>query len=75
MDNYATGKPIDEYIILEGTVVSNTEQGNAGENEQTTTSAIDYTGSQKTVYLQNDDASMGRLRTSIPIRTASMSRA
>ena len=59
MDNYATGKPIDEYIILEGTVVSNTEQGNAGENEQTTTSAIDYTGSQKTVYLQNDDASLG----------------
>lgn len=59
MDKYATGKPIDEYIILEGTVVSNTELGNAGENEQMTTSAIDYTGSERTVYLQNNDASLG----------------
>lgn len=59
VNTYSTGKPIDEYIIIDGTVVSNTDSGNAGENEQTTTSAIDYTGSQRTVYIQDATASRG----------------
>ena len=29
-DNYSTGKPIEDYVILDGVVVSNTESGNAG---------------------------------------------
>ena len=56
---YATGKPVEEYVIIEGRVVSNRESGNAGENEQTTTSAIDYTGQERTVYLQTADGSEG----------------
>ncbi|MCR5326661.1 MAG: DUF5689 domain-containing protein [Bacteroidales bacterium] len=56
---YATGKPIDEYIILDGIVVSNPASGNSGENEQITTSSIDYTGSQRTVYIEAPDGSRG----------------
>jgi len=59
IDTYATGKAIEDYVILEGIVVSNPALGNSGENEQTTTSAIDYTGSQKTVYLESADGSRG----------------
>lgn len=58
-DNYSTGKPIEDYVILDGVVVSNTESGNAGENEQTTTSVIDYSGSKRTIYIQSPDASEG----------------
>lgn len=57
--NYATGKPVPEYVILEGIVVSNPANGNSGENEQLTTSTIDYTGSQRSVYLENSDGSRG----------------
>ena len=49
--DYSTGTPVEDYIILEGVVVSNTENGNAGENEQSTTSSIDYDGSKKTVNM------------------------
>ena len=56
---YATGKPIDEYIILDGIVVSNPASGNSGENEQITTSSIDYTGSQRTVYIEAPDGNRG----------------
>jgi len=59
IDIYAVGKPVEDYIILEGIVVSNPSQGNSGENEQKTTSAIDYTGSQRTVYLESMDGSKG----------------
>lgn len=57
--DYATGSPVDKYIIVEGIVVSNTENGNAGENEQKTTSAIDYNGSKTTVYLESLDGKYG----------------
>ena len=40
--DYATGDKVEDYIILEGVVVSNTPGGNARENEQSTTSSIDY---------------------------------
>lgn len=58
-DSYATGKEIEDYVIMTGIVVSNTASGNAGENEQVTTSAIDYTGSKSTVYLESLDGKKG----------------
>ena len=59
IDKYTTGKEIQDYVILEGYVVSNTEGGNAGANEQKTTSAVDYTISKRTVYLESTDGSRG----------------
>ncbi|MBO4670650.1 MAG: BACON domain-containing protein [Bacteroidales bacterium] len=56
---YATGKPIEDYIILDGIVVSDPSSGNSGENEQITTSSIDYTGCQRTVYIEAPDGSSG----------------
>lgn len=58
-DAYSVGKAIDDYVILEGIVISNCAGGNSGENEQITTSNIDYNGSKQTVYVQNADASEG----------------
>ena len=40
IDVYAVGKPVEDYIILEGIVVSNPAQGNSGENEQLPLSII-----------------------------------
>lgn len=57
--NYAMNKKIEDYIILEGIVVSNTGNRNAGENPQNTTSSIDYTVSEKTVYLESYDGMYG----------------
>ena len=57
--SYTTGKPIDDYILLDGIVVSNPAGGNSGENEQLTTSTIDYTGSKRSVYLEAADGSRG----------------
>ena len=54
-----SGKPIDKYIIVEGIVVSNNKGRNAGEDEQLTTSTIDYTGDQRTIYLESLDGTQG----------------
>lgn len=56
---YPNGGEVTEDYILEGIVVSNTEGGNAGENEQISASAIDYTVSQRTVYVQSLDGKYG----------------
>ena len=56
---YPSGGEVTEDYILEGIVVSNTEGGNAGENEQISASAIDYTVSQRTVYVQSLDGKYG----------------
>lgn len=56
---YPNGGEVEEDYILEGVVVSNTEGGNAGENEQISASAIDYSGSQRTVYFQSLDGNYG----------------
>ncbi|WP_337756754.1 DUF5689 domain-containing protein [Alistipes sp.] len=63
---YATNKKVDDYVILEGIVVSNTKNHNAGENPQNTTSKIDYTMSDRTVYLETYDGKYG-----IAVQTAS----
>ena len=39
---YAMNKKVEDYVILEGIVVSNTKSHNAGENTQSTTGKIDY---------------------------------
>lgn len=52
-------KTIKDYVLLEGIVVSNTESGNAGDNEQLTTSTIDYKVCEKTVYLESLDGQDG----------------
>ncbi len=59
IDKYSTGKPIQDYVILEGYVVSNTQSGNAGANDQKTTSAVDYSISKRTVYLESVDGKRG----------------
>ena len=56
---YPNGGEVTDDYILEGIVVSNTEGGNAGENEQISASAIDYTVSQRTVYVQSLDGKYG----------------
>lgn len=56
---YPNDGEVTEDYILEGIVVSNTEGGNAGENEQISASAIDYTVSQRTVYVQSLDGKYG----------------
>ena len=56
---FYTDGTINEDILVEGIVVSNTPGGNAGENEQKTTSSIDYSGSKSTVYLEALDGGCG----------------
>ena len=56
---YAANKKIEDYVIVEGIVVSNTANRNAGENTQLTTSTIDYTVSERTVYLESFDGQYG----------------
>lgn len=59
IDKYATGKPVNDYVILEGIVVSNKAGRNAGADEQKTTSAVDYSISERTVYLEAEDGHRG----------------
>ena len=55
----ATPKVIDEDCILEGVVVSNKESGNMGDNTQLSLIGIDYSVSQRTIYVQSLDGSNG----------------
>ena len=63
---YAMNKKVEDYVILEGIVVSNTKSHNAGENTQSTTAKIDYSISDRTVYLETYDGKYG-----IAVQTAS----
>ncbi len=56
---YATGEPVDEYVLIEGIIVSDKGSGNAGDNEQKTTSTIDYSISGRTAYLESADGRYG----------------
>lgn len=63
---YATveGSLIDTDLIIEGIVVSNRENGNAGDNAQVDESTIDYSVCERTIYFQSLDAQYGlRLET------------
>lgn len=50
---------VEDDIIIEGVVVSNPLYGNAGENEQTNNTSIDYTGTERTIYIQSVDGKYG----------------
>lgn len=53
------GIPVTRDVYIEGWVVSNKESFNAGACLQTTATAIDYTPSQKTVYIESLDGRYG----------------
>lgn len=53
------GVVIDEDVIIEGYVVSNRASGNTGENDQMTTSAIDYSICEKSLYFESLDGEYG----------------
>ena len=55
----ATPAVIEEDWILEGVVVSNRESGNMGDNTQVSLIGIDYSVSQRTVYIQSLDGTCG----------------
>ena len=57
--NYVLDKKIEDYVIIEGIIVSNAANRNAGENTQITTSSIDYTVSERTAYLESYDGKYG----------------
>lgn len=58
-NSYAMNREVEDYVILSGIIVSNTENRNAGENAQNTTSSIDYTVSERTAYLESTDGRYG----------------
>ncbi len=53
------GTPIVEDATIEGIVVSDKENGNCGDNTQTSTTTIDYSVCRRTVYLESTDGSRG----------------
>lgn len=55
----ATPTVIEEDWILEGVVVSNKDSGNMGDNTQLSLIGIDYSVSQRTVYVQSQDGTCG----------------
>lgn len=57
--NYSSGDTIDEYIYIEGIVVSDKTGANAAENEQITATTIDYTGAKKSVFVESVDGKYG----------------
>lgn len=54
-----SGQHVSDDIVIEGIVVSNRASGNMGDNEQTSTFTIDYSISERTVYLESADGAMG----------------
>lgn len=48
----------DDYT-LEGFVISDREGGNAGDNPQSTSTTIDYSGTVRTAYLEDETAAYG----------------
>ena len=53
------GLTLNEDILIEGIVVSNRESGNAGDNTQSSPATIDYSISQRTIYLESLDGEYG----------------
>jgi hypothetical protein len=53
------GVLIDDFVLIDGIVISDKSSGNAGENEETTATTIDYTGAKKTLYLESEDGKYG----------------
>ncbi len=54
-----SGQMLSEFVIVRGIVVSDKTWRNCGDNEQVTTSKIDYSLDQRTVYLESLDGKQG----------------
>ena len=54
-DYAADGRPVTDYVLIEGIIVSDPASGNVASNEQTTTTNIDYNGTKKAAYLESYD--------------------
>lgn len=54
-----SGKTFEEFLIVKGIVVSDKTWRNCGDNEQVTTSQIDYSLDQRTIYLESLDGKQG----------------
>lgn len=52
---------ISEAYIIEGHIISDKESGNVGENIQTTSTTINYSGCRKTAYFQAKEGGSGFL--------------
>lgn len=50
---------IDEYILLTGRIVSDSANGNAGDNPKTALTTADYSVCKKTIYLESLDGKYG----------------
>lgn len=50
---------VDEYWLLEGYVVSDRDSKNAGSNPMPTDMSVDYSGCEKTVYIESIDGHYG----------------
>ena len=61
MQEMATAEPtmITDDYTLEGYVISDRDGGNAGENPQSTSTTVDYSGTVRTAYLESTDGSLG----------------
>ena len=58
------GTEIEDDVVIEGIVVSDKENGNCGDNLQTSVTTIDYSLCRRTIYLETMDGSRGlRLET------------
>lgn len=53
------GGKVTRDIYIEGYIISDAGNANAGEYTQTTTTAIDYTANDKTAYIQSADGKYG----------------
>ena len=53
------GVVLEDDILVEGIVVSNRESGNAGDNTQNSPATIDYSISERTIYLSSLDGGYG----------------
>ncbi|MCD8287039.1 MAG: hypothetical protein LUD50_07440 [Clostridia bacterium] len=56
---YVTGETIEDYVQLNGYIVSNPASLNAGEPTQSTSSSIDFTPPTVTVYFESEDGKYG----------------
>lgn len=54
-----TVSKVDEYWLLEGYVVSDRDSKNAGANPMPTDMSVDYSGCEKTVYIESTDGRYG----------------
>ena len=54
-----TVSKVDEYWLLEGYVVSDRDSKNASNNPMPTDMSVDYSGCEKTVYLESPDGRYG----------------